>query len=362
MSAVKELLDVLDSNGVKLGLSGDDGLRIRGDKRFLNDYLIENIKRHKEQLVAVLKARIPFALLTEAERSDLDQDVYEDAYPMSALQAGMVFHTEREQFNGVYHDMVAEHVKCPWDQESFEQALAACVEEHPVLRTVFRLDGERPLQLVRRMVELPLEVVDLREHSSEAGEQYVGEWIEARKRHVFDWERGPLWQLNIFLRTDESFQFVLSFHHAVLDGWSRAVLTTELYNRYQQLLLGQEPEAVETDWTYREFIAQEQRVLADEAAREYFARLLDGAPSEQLPRLKPVSAGVAHESIVLTGFAPLSRQLLELARELGVPIQAVLLAGHFKVLSTLSGQTKALSCVTHSGRPESAGAERSLVV
>src|SRR5215218_8916436 len=147
MSAVKELLDVLDSKGVKLGLNGQDGLLIRGDKQFLNDYLIENIKQHKEQLVAVLKARIPFALLTEAERSAFAEDVYEDAYPMSALQAGMVFHTEREQFNGVYHDMAAEHVKCPWDQASFEQALAACVEEHPVLRTVFRLDGERPLQL-----------------------------------------------------------------------------------------------------------------------------------------------------------------------------------------------------------------------
>jgi aryl carrier-like protein len=183
----------------------------------------------------------PFALLTEAERAELSESyIYEDAYPMSSLQTGMVFHTQLEQFSGVYHDIVVEHVKCVWEQESFEQALTACVEEHPVLRTVFRLDGERPLQLVRRAAELPLEVVDLREQA--AAEQQVQEWVEARKRHVFDWEQGPLWQLNIFLRTDESFQFVLSFHHAVLDGWSRAVLTTELYNRYQQLLLGQEPE------------------------------------------------------------------------------------------------------------------------
>src|SRR5207302_1076388 len=113
----------------------------------------------------------PFALLTEAERSGLEQDVYEDAYPMSTLQTGMVFHTQLEQFSGVYHDIVAEHVKCAWEQASFEQALAKCVEEHPVLRTVFRLDGERPLQLVRRAVELPLEVIDLREAAD--AESYV---------------------------------------------------------------------------------------------------------------------------------------------------------------------------------------------
>jgi aryl carrier-like protein len=298
----------------------------------------------------------PFALLTDSERAELGDDydaIYEDAYPMSTLQTGMVFHTQLEQFSGVYHDIIAQHVKCPWEQHKFEQALATCAEEHPVLRTVFRLAGERPLQLVRRAVDLPLEVVDLREHVD--AEQYVKDWIEQRKRHVFDWEQGPLWQLNIFLRTEESFEFVISFHHAVLDGWSRAVLTTELYNRYQQLLSGQEPPAVTTDWTYRDFIAQEQRVLADEAARQYFAGMLEGAPMVQLPRLKAASTGgYAPESVQVPGFTRVSQPLLAMARELGVPIQAVLLAAHFKVLSTLSGQNKALSCVTHNGRPETA--------
>src|SRR5262249_30723479 len=47
----------------------------------------------------------PFALLTDEERGELG-DEYEDAYPMSALQTGMVFHTQLEQFSGTYHDMV----------------------------------------------------------------------------------------------------------------------------------------------------------------------------------------------------------------------------------------------------------------
>ena len=40
------------------------------------------------------------------------------------------------------------------------------------------------------------------------------------------------------------------------------------------------------DWTYREFIAQEQRVLADEEAKAYFAAMLEDAPAQQLPRMK----------------------------------------------------------------------------
>ncbi len=97
---------------------------------------------------------------------------------------------------------------------------------------------ERPLQVVYRSIETPLEVRDLRGLSQEEQERYLESWTEERKRHVFDWERGPLFQINIFLRADDSIQFVLSFHHAVLDGWSRAVLTTQLYNRYERLLAG----------------------------------------------------------------------------------------------------------------------------
>jgi aryl carrier-like protein len=202
-----------------------------------------------------------FALLTEEERAGVDREQYEDAYPLSALQAGMVFHTQLERFSGIYHDIMAEHVKCAWEQKYFEQALAACIEEQPILRTGFRLDGERPLQHVHASIPLPLEVEDLRNKSAVEQAEYLEQWMERRKKHEFDWERGPLFQVNIFLRTEESFEFVVSFHHAVLDGWSRAAFGTTLYRRYERLLRREELEPVAVDWTYREFIAQEQQVL-----------------------------------------------------------------------------------------------------
>ncbi len=302
----------------------------------------------------------PFALLTEEERAALGNE-YQDAYPMSALQAGMVFHTQLAGFSGVYHDIEAEHVKCPWNQSAFEQALGACVEEHPVLRTGFLLDRERPLQVVRKSVELPLRVEDLRGQSEQEQEQYLSRWMERRRRHVFDWERGPLFHVDIFRRTDESFQFVLSFHHAIMDGWSMAVLTTQFYNRYERLLSGGELEEAQADWTYRDFVAQEQRAVADPEARAYFARMLEDAPERQLPRLKAADgAESAQGQILVEDFTPLSARLVGLARRLGVPVQSVLMAAHFKALSTMSGWRRVVSCIAHNSRPEAAGAERSL--
>ena len=226
----------------------------------------------------------PFALLTEEERAALGNE-YEDAYPMSALQMGMVFHTQLEQFSGIYHDIMSEHVRCPWDQRRFEQALAACVAEHSILRTSFLLDRGRPLQVVYSNIEPPLGVEDLRGLSAEEQEVYLSEWTEHHKRHVFDWEHGPLFHIHIFRRTEESIQFVLSFHHAILDGWSRAVFTTQLYNRYERLLSGGLLEAAEVDWTYRDFVAQEQRVMNDPVAKRFFTEMLEDAPAHQLPRL-----------------------------------------------------------------------------
>ena len=52
--------------------------------------------------------------------------------------------------------------------------------------------------------------------------------------------------------------------------------------------------------------------------------------------------------------------MIRLAKDLGAPVQAVLQAAHFKVLSAVSGQRRVVSCVTYNGRPEAEGAERSL--
>src|SRR5215216_2064582 len=372
MSMIEQIIGEAKANNVTLYIK-DGQLAFIAEQGGFPSELKVKVRQHKQDIISALLTTpesslatdmVPFALLSDEERNALGSG-YEDAYPMSALQAGMVFHTQLEEFSGIYHDIMAEHVKCPWDQWCFEQALAACIEQHPILRTSFRLDGERPLQLVHTGIELPLKVEDLRGQEAAAQEQYLGRWMQERKQHVFDWEHGPLLHIDIFLRTEESFQYVISFHHAVLDGWSRAVLTTTLYNRYERLLRGQEVEAVEVDWTYRDFIAQEQRVLSDPAAKAYFSEMLEDTPIQQLPRKQAASVeqssqGGSHDILGIDAFTPLSGRLVELAMQMGVPVQSVLLAAHFKVLSMMSGQSRAVSCVTYNGRPEAAGAERSL--
>lgn len=303
----------------------------------------------------------PFSQLKEQECSQFGEQI-EDAYPLSNLQAGMVFHTQLSGFSGIYHDIMAEHIKCPWNEAYFASALSACIAAHPILRSGFILSGERPLQQVFIHIDTPLVVEDIRNQCPQTQTAYLAAWTQARKEYVFDWINGPLFQINIFRRTDASFEFVISFHHAILDGWSRASLSTELYGHYQKLLAGEAVEVPEPEWIYRDFIALEQASINDQSVAEHFNAMLENAPVQQVPHkiTADTQALRIQQSCHVEDFAALSGGLLSLAKTQGVPVQSVLLAVHFKVLALLSGQSQAVSCVTHNGRPEQPGADRGL--
>lgn len=91
--------------------------------------------------------------------------------------------------------------------------------------------------------------------------------------------------------------------------------------------------------------------------------MLQDVPAEQLPRLRDPGrrTELTSQVVPVEPFTLLSPQLLELARQLEVPLQAVLLAGHLKALSTISGYSRAVSCIVHDGPPEGTGGERALL-
>src|SRR5882757_4644877 len=121
------------------------------------------------------------------------------------------------------------HVKAPFRQDLLEQAIGHLCLRHPALRTSFDLSHYSvPLQLVHSSVPVPLAVEDLRGLDSDAQETAIAEWIEREKERGFDISHAPLLRFQMHRRSDETLQFTLCFHHAILDGWSDATLHTEL--------------------------------------------------------------------------------------------------------------------------------------
>ena len=312
----------------------------------------------------------PFSLLSDADRlrvSALDQDIQniEDAYPLAALQLGMIYHSSIELTSAVYHDMIRRQIRGPFVLAPFRDALQEVIDRHPILRTSFALGGfTEPLQLVHRHVEMPLTVADIRHHSAEEQERILNAWFDAEKQRGFDWQQAPLLRIQVHRYADNQFSLGLSFHHAILDGWSVATLLTELLQRYAiRLGFAVSLPTITPEHTYRDFIALERSILQSEAHRTFWQERLADATYLSLPRLsqliptKPTDKeGMWHISIQPT----LCEGLKNLAHRASVPLKSVLLAAHLRVMSALSNQSDVLTGMLTNGRPEEAGGERIL--
>ncbi|WP_161805715.1 hypothetical protein, partial [Pseudoalteromonas sp. P1-9] len=136
--------------------------------------------------------------------------------------------------------------------------------------------------------------------------------------------------------------------------------TTELYRYYETLLSGEILAPIETDWTYRNFVALEQDDIASVTENQFFENILEDAPDKQLFDIEAKGGVPNQQEYRVESFSALAPKLIALGKSLGYPIQSVLLTGHMKVMSLMSGEAHAVSSVTVNGRPEQEGAEQSL--
>ncbi|XYI03830.1 non-ribosomal peptide synthase/polyketide synthase [Sorangium sp. So ce1128] len=302
-------------------------------------------------------------LLRADDRARLPEGVV-DAYPLAALQTGMVFHSELRPSSAVYNDIFSTHLEMDLDVEALRTAIGRAIARHPVLRTSFDLTSfSEPLQLVHRAVPIPLQVDDLTALSEAEQERTLAAWMEAESRCAFDWSRPPLLRFYVHLRGERTLELSLRCHHAILDGWSVASLMTELFQEYDAAARGEARRAAPPESLYRDFVALEREALASAEAARYWDEQLEGAAPAALPRqLGAGQAGAGDErherSLVVAG--EVVRGLKAAARAAGAPLKSALLVAHLRVLALLSGQVDLVTGLVVNGRPEAREADRAL--
>ncbi|WP_139238430.1 non-ribosomal peptide synthetase, partial [Streptomyces aidingensis] len=300
-----------------------------------------------------------------------------DAYPMSELQVGMVYEMERDPGRLPYHNVHSLRIPGSFDERCFRTAVARTAARHDVLRTSFALAGfSEPMQLVYETAEIPVAVTDLRAVPESAARETLAGYLRAERRTAFDLSVPPLCRMGVHVLSDDAFQWTVTEHHAILDGWSLASLVSEITGLYRRLLAGEDPVPAPPVSAYRDFIAAEREALESPESREYWHRTLAELPDSRLPRwpgdrpVLPAAAAPApgerhrhdgsegHGSLVSPLPGPLLSRIRELARQCRVPVKAVLLAAHMKVMSLVTGERDVVAGLTVNGRLEEAdGAE-----
>ncbi len=287
----------------------------------------------------------------------------EDAYPLAALQAGMLYHSAYEPEAPTYHDLMTMTLRGSFVHPAMTDALAEVAARHPVLRTSFDLVGfSQPLQIVHRTVTVPLGVTDLSGQATDAAHEELRRWREAETRQPFDWETPPLLRFHVHVLPGGTFALSLSFHHAILDGWSVATLVTEILRRYVGRLDGRPLPSSPLATTFRELVAREQAIVRSPEAADFWRRQVIDLPASRVARRPgyPIEGPTAVE--VLT--APIDRGVVDglgtVARTLQVPVRSLLLATHLRVLGLLTGEAEVVTGLVTHGRPETEAGEEVL--
>lgn len=187
-----------------------------------------------------------------------------DIYPLSPLQEGILFQVRGAPNRTDYLVRTAWDVKGRFNVERFRNAWQQVVNRHPILRTGFSWQhSENPLQIVAKELTLPGRDFDWR--AKQDAEQHFVWWLEADLNRGFDLRNPPLMRLTTFQLDDSSWRVVWTRHHLLLDGWSGALLLSEVFQLYQGQSLGSPPPPFRH---YITWLRQQQQQEAESFWRE----------------------------------------------------------------------------------------------
>jgi amino acid adenylation domain-containing protein len=164
------------------------------------------------------------------------------AFPLTPLQEGMLYHTLRDPDAGVYHVQCTATLDGSLAEEYFRHAWELAAIRHAALRTFFSWTGrERPLQVVRRSVDLDFTFLDWREvPDHEQQDRWRALLVEDRRRG-FELSTAPLMRFVVARIAPRRHLFLWAIHHALADGWSALLVLDEVMEDYAALAVGRIP-------------------------------------------------------------------------------------------------------------------------
>src|SRR5262249_28867574 len=116
-----------------------------------------------------------------------------DAYPLSPMQQGMLFHSLSAASRDVYVQQLSARLRGAFDETAFARAWEVVVGRHAVLRTGFAWKGlPEPLQVAGERVRIPLEVLDWREATIKERTARLATLCAEERSGGFELGRAPL--------------------------------------------------------------------------------------------------------------------------------------------------------------------------
>lgn len=273
--------------------------------------------------------------------------------PVTSMQAGLLTESLLTDRAGVNVEQVVCHLDEEVSAEHLAQAWNLVQQRHPVLRSRFvRADSG---EICRSPSPDRLEPLQVDE--SPLG---LEAFLVADRSEPFDLEGGSVMRMRLLASRTDRATLVWTFHHALLDGRSFAIVVRELFDLYDDLRAGAKPRPAEVRPSFDEHV---EAALATDvhAARQHYRQVFAGyeGPPAAPPRSRHHDAPLrdfVHDEVVRTLPAQMVRLLEKRAEAAGGTLGTALLATWAVLVSRWTNNDDVVLGSTRSGRhlvPES---------
>ncbi|WP_139340900.1 non-ribosomal peptide synthetase, partial [Pseudomonas sp. KK4] len=197
----------------------------------------------------------------------------EDIYPLSPLQQGMLFHSLLHEDSGVYLMQDRYRIGGAIDEVAFLESWRQVVALHPSLRASFQWKTQKqPVQVIHREVKVPLDTIDLRGLAPHEQEARIRTLLTDEQKVGFNLSKPPLIRFRLVRLGDESYEFIRSFHHILMDAWCISLVTVDFLKVYEALCNDRTPE-LKSPRPFRDYVQWLQRQDATKAEQFWRGQL-----------------------------------------------------------------------------------------
>jgi Cys-tRNA(Pro) deacylase len=280
--------------------------------------------------------------------SAIARDQVEEISALSPAQEGIFFHTALDPDRAPYVEQSLWRIHGTVDPELFERAWNAVIEQHGILRTVFRQARRQAVQIVLKGLSVGVPHHDLRALGNESALAALAS-LAADERMPFKLADGPLQRLVLVRLADDEWRLIWTFHHIILDGVTSAIVLRSLCSAYDALAAGRSlPPAAPSFGRFLTWLSQQDR----DAALAYWGQRLE---TFQTPTVLPYdrrnAAGGDRRTVRAWLDAPTTKALHEMARRHRVTAVTLTQAAWAILLGRYGRTTDVVFGVTVAGRP-----------
>ncbi|MFD0727711.1 condensation domain-containing protein, partial [Lysobacter brunescens] len=200
--------------------------------------------------------------------------------PASFAQKQLWYIEQVAPTHGSYNIFDARRFDRALDLDAVERAVAAVIERHGALRTMFELKDDELFQTVREDVAFRLGVLDAGALDGDARKAWMDQATRACASHAFDLSSGLLLRMDAVARPQETV-LLLCIHHIAADGWSIDVFWRDFESEYAAIVEGASRRSAADPLQYIDYAVWQRRQLdggAWDASVGYWKTRLQGMP------------------------------------------------------------------------------------